>query len=255
MVSSVINIEVIPQLRDNYSYILHSLENNFAVILDPAESESIIHFIKKNNLSIEAILITHHHNDHTAGIIDLLNYKLVPVYSPNINIKGTTKVVYENKKINLSFLEFSVLKTPGHTLDHIIFYEHNNNLLFSGDTLFRLGCGRVFEGTYDQMIDSLKKIEKLDDSTQVYCGHEYTLRNLEFLQSLFHNNKSLDDCKKKIINQISKTKRSVPFLLGEEKKLNPFLSSKSSFYVKFMQNKGLNSSTFFKFIRDLKNDF
>ena len=111
--------------------------------------------------------ITHHHDDHTKGVVDILQKYSIPVYSSNSNIKGTTNIVKDGSIINLSFINIDVISTPGHTLDHVIFYNKDNNILFSGDTLFRLGCGRVFEGTNYQMYESLQKIFSLDDKTHL----------------------------------------------------------------------------------------
>ena len=131
----------------------------------------------------------------------------------------------------------------------------NSNLLFSGDTLFRFGCGRTFEGTYDEMKKSLDKIEKLDDVINVYCGHEYTIHNLKFLKGIFHNDKMLDKAEQDMLKKIKYTKSSMPFNLGNEKKLNPFLSLKSPTYKKFMEKKGFDSVNMFKYLRDLRNNY
>lgn len=252
---SLVSITNIPQLQDNYSYIMKANNNNQAVIIDPAESNSIIKYIEKNQISITAILLTHHHSDHTAGVTDILNHTSVPVYSPDKKINGTTKVVNEGDKIDLNFIKMEVIETPGHTLDHIVFYNKNHKVLFAGDTLFRLGCGRVFEGTYKQMFASLKRIEKLHDDTLVYCGHEYTISNLNFLQSIFHNYQNFKYLKKKIYLQLSKTQASIPFNLGEEKSFNPFLSSGSSFYQSFKKDNNFTDLAMFSYLRDSKNNF
>ena len=252
---SLISITNIPQLYDNYSYIMVPNNNNQAVIVDPAESNSIIHFIEKNQLTITAILLTHHHDDHTAGVKDILDHTSVPIYSPDKNIYGTSVVVSNGDQIDLNFIKMDVIETPGHTLDHIVFYNQTHNILFSGDTLFRLGCGRVFEGTYEHMFFSLKRIEKLDDKTIVYCGHEYTLTNLKFLQSIFPDYQNLKHLKEKINLQLLKTKASIPFNLGEEKSFNPFLSTASSLYHDFKKNNNFTDMTLFAHLRDLKNKF
>ena len=137
----------------------------------------------------------------------------------------------------------------------IVYFSKYNNLLFSGDTLFRFGCGRIFEGTYDEMKKSLNKIEKLNDSINVYCGHEYTIHNLKFLKEIFHNDKMLDKAEQDILEQIKHTKSSMPFNLGNEKKLNPFLSLESPTYRNFMEKKGFDNIKMFKYLRDLRNDY
>ena len=154
-----INIKILNQLNDNYSYIIHNSINSVAIIIDPAESASHIDFLKKNNLILENIIITHHHSDHTNGVEELKKeYQDAKVYSPSelLNIE-TTKII-EGDTVNTSLNKFSIIETPGHTLDHVVLYDSENKVLFSGDTLFRLGCGRIFEGTFNQMYNSLQKI-------------------------------------------------------------------------------------------------
>ena len=247
---SVINI---PQLNDNYSYAI--TKNKEIVIIDPAESISILKYIENNQLILKGILITHHHSDHTMGIEGILNQHKVRVYSPNSNIKKTTNIIKDKDIIDLNFIKIKVIDTPGHTIDHVVFYNEENNLLFSGDTLFRLGCGRIFEGSYKQMYNSLKKIDDLNNKTNVYCGHEYTNTNLNFLLSIFPKNENLLDEKKKIDLQLKKTKSSIPFNLGREKNLNPFLTSKSNIYNEFKDDKNLSNFELFSYLRDLKNNF
>ena len=255
MTEKKIHVEVIPQLKDNYSYIIFSLKDKLAIIIDPAESKSIIKYIKKNNLKPGAILLTHHHKDHTAGVKKILDSFSCNVYSPNKDITETTHIIKHNDIINFDNLCFKIFATPGHTLDHVIYHEYNNNVLFSGDTLFRYGCGRVFEGTYKQMLSSLNIINELDDVTEVYCGHEYSLNNLNFLESVFKNNNHLLLEKKILKNQIDRNGCTIPFNLGKEKDLNPFLSRKSPFYCSFMKEKKYNDLAMFTYLRDLKNSF
>ena len=148
-----------------------------------------------------------------------------------------------------------VIKSPGHTLDHVIYYNKANKILFSGDTLFRLGCGRVFEGTYEQMLDSLNIINSLPNETEVYCGHEYTLTNLRFLLSSFFNHEELVNEKIEIEQKLKIKGTSIPFNLGREKNINPFLSSESRFYTKFKALNNFSNIQMFSYLRDLKNKF
>ena len=255
MLKKSVSIELIPQLKDNYSYIIKDSFSNDIIIIDPAESELILEKIKDKKLQLKAILLTHHHNDHTAGVIDILKFFSVPVYSPSKNIFGTSFEVTDNDEIKINFINFKVISTKGHTLDHIVFYNKGNGILFSGDTLFRLGCGRVFEGTYQDMYTSLKKLEQIDNETLVFCGHEYTLNNLAFLKSTFPEFKILEEEEREIKNQLKKKNSSIPFNLGKEKAINPFLSSKAIFYEKFKKTKNLNDFEMFSFIRKLKDNF
>ena len=247
---SIINIS---QLQDNYSYAI--LNNKEVIIIDPADSVSILRYISNNQLSLKAILLTHHHTDHTAGVEGILNKIKVPVYSPNKKIKYTTIIVKDQDTIDLNFIKIEVIGTPGHTMDHVVFYNKENNILFSGDTLFRLGCGRVFEGTYEQMFISLQKIYTLDNKTIVYCGHEYTNANLNFLLSNFPQNENLLAEKKKIDQQLIETGSSIPFNLGKEKQLNPFLAPDSDYFVELKIKNNFSAFEVFSHLRDLKNNF
>jgi len=248
-------VEIIPQLKDNYSYLVYSNVNKLGVVIDPADAAPIIKFIKEKEIVLSGILITHHHADHNSGVNGLIKFKSTKIYSPDKNINKTSNIIKEGDLIKFDFIEFEVISTSGHTLDHVIYYNKQNNLLFSGDTLFRFGCGRIFEGSYAEMKKSLNKIEKLDDSINVYCGHEYTIHNLKFLKGIFHNDKMLDKIEQGVLKQIKNTSTSMPFNLGNEKKLNPFLSLKSLTYKNFMERKGFGSVEMFRYLRDLRNDY
>ena len=191
MIENII-VKIIPQLKDNYSFILKSNKNSSVVIIDPAESNYHLKFLKKNNLELNCIFLTHHHKDHTAGVGDLIDkYPDVKIYSPSYLIQSTTNEIKNDNLIHTNINKFRVIETPGHTLDHIILHDSENNLLFCGDTLFRLGCGRIFEGTFDQMHNSLQKINILPNKTKIFCGHEYTENNLKFLKKIFNNTEEL----------------------------------------------------------------
>jgi len=248
-------VEIIPQLKDNYSYIVYSNVNKLGVVIDPADAIPIIKFIKDKDITLAGILITHHHADHNSGVDGLIKFQSTKIYSPDKNINKTSNIIKEGDLIKFDFIEFEIIATSGHTLDHVVYCSKQNNLLFSGDTLFRFGCGRIFEGTYDGMKRSLNKIEKLDDATNVYCGHEYTIHNLNFLKGIFHNDKMLDKIEQDVLKQIKNTKTSMPFNLGNEKKLNPFLSLKSPTYKNFMERKGFGSVEMFRYLRDLRNNY
>ncbi len=248
-------VKIIPQLKDNYSYLVYSNVSKLGVVIDPADAVPIIKFIKDNDIILSGILITHHHTDHNSGINDLIKFQSTKIYSPNKNISKTSNIVKEGDLIKSDFIEFEVIATSGHTLDHVVFCNKQNNLLFSGDTLFRFGCGRIFEGTYDEMKSSLNKIKKLDDLINVYCGHEYTIHNLNFLKGIFQNDKMLDEVEQYVLKQIKNTKTSMPFNLGEEKKLNPFLSLESPTYKNFMEKRGFGNVEMFRYLRDLRNNY
>jgi len=251
-----ITVNIIPQLKDNYSYIIESQVDSFAVIVDPAEDESHCNFLQNKNLNLDSIILTHHHNDHTSGVKNLLKkYPLTKVYSPNILIEGTTNLIQNNDIVKTTLNKFEIIATPGHTLDHVILYDEINDLLFSGDTLFHLGCGRIFEGTFKQMYVSMQKINNLPNKTLVYCGHEYTMNNLNFLESIFKDITELKELRAKIEKNINISACTIPFLLGPEKSINPFLNQSSNIFDSFKKNNNLSNFEMFKFIREKKDNF
>ena len=237
-------VEIISCLKDNYSYLVIDKSNNSACIVDPSESEPIIEIIEKKKVNLKFILNTHHHYDHVGGN-EILKKKLgakIIAFKDDKNRIPFVDILLEDNEIwkNLNF-EFKVFHIPGHTSGHICFYFYKDNIVFSGDTLFSLGCGRIFEGTYEQMYYSLNKFKELPKETKVYCGHEYTLQNSVFCATYDKNN---DELNKKILEVKSKRDRNLPTIpstIGEELACNIFLRAK-------------NLKDFSK-LRDLKDNF
>ena len=250
-----ISVKIINQLKDNYSFVLYD-DSGYASIIDPAESLPIIRFVKKKRLKIKDIFITHHHSDHTSGIEGIVeNFPQVNIYSPSSNIKNTRFVLGQNDEVETHINSFKIISVPGHTLDHIIYYDNQNKILFSGDTLFRLGCGRVFEGTLNQMYSSLQKINELEDRLIVYCGHEYSLTNLNFLES-FSNKKNLySNIRQKINSELEHKERSVPFNLTEEKSYNLFLNQQSNIGDLIKKELKLENFDLFRLLREKRDNF
>ena len=172
---SGISLVPIAAFTDNYIWCLHNTHD--AIVVDPGDAEPVLAFLKKHQLALKAILITHHHHDHTGGIAKLVSANPgMPVIGPRGNhIRGITKSVSQGDTVQLPVLSlnFQVMEVPGHTLDHIAFFGHG--IVFCGDTLFSAGCGRLFEGSPEQMLHSLNKLKRLPDDTLVCCAHEYTL--------------------------------------------------------------------------------
>ena len=251
-----LSVEIINQLNDNYSYLISSNENNSSIIIDPAESDKILDVLKKKTLNLNYIFITHHHSDHTSGVASLVKaYPEVKVFSPSELNSISVNLISDGNKIITNLNEFKIIHTPGHTLDHIVLCDVKNNLLFVGDVLFRLGCGRVFEGTLEQMHNSLIKLLNLSDKMMVYCGHEYTLNNIKFLEYIFKKNKILESTKKNIISDLSLNKRSIPFHLGEEKKHNPFLNQNCEMALELRSEINYSDFEFFSYLRKEKDSF
>ncbi len=217
------NIEPIKAFTDNYIWAIVNKSNKSLWIVDPGEAKPVIEYIKAQDLNLCGILITHHHYDHCGGVAELQKKYSIPVYGPKHSDILATHLVADKQKIFLPEcnLSFEVLAIPGHTLEHIAYYCETEHLLFCGDTLFSAGCGRVFEGTQQQMVDSLQTLASLPDDTLVYCAHEYTLKNLQFAQLVEPQNE--DSARQLAFVRGLEGKPSIPTTLALEKKMNPFL--------------------------------
>ncbi len=248
-------VEIINQLKDNYSFVLYN-DTLKSCVIDPADSNPILNFALENNLTIEDIFITHHHKDHTSGVKGILNaFPEVNIHSPNAQIENTRFVLRDGDEVKSCLNTFRVIKTPGHTLDHIIYYDEDNGVLFCGDTLFRLGCGRVFEGTLNEMFNSLKKINELGKNTIIYCGHEYTLSNLNFLEKTLKKESTYLTVRKKINDDLNNKGKSVPFLLEDEKQYNLFLNQNSKLGTIIKKELGFTDFELFAYLRKAKDSF
>ena len=218
----MLSVEPIKAYTDNYIWLVST--NEGSIVVDPGESKEILNLIDANEIDLKGVLITHHHYDHTNGLLDLTNKMNLEVYGPE-KIEGINNIVNESDKFSLIGIDFEVIEIPGHTLDHLAFYSPNNEdpILFCGDTLFAGGCGRVFEGTFEQMFESLKKISNYPKETKIFCGHEYTLSNLKFALEADEDNKQLADEYINVKKLISSDIPSLPTNLNKELKVNPFL--------------------------------
>ena len=248
-------VEIINQLKDNYSFVLYN-DTLKSCVIDPADSNPILNFALENNLTIEDIFITHHHKDHTSGVKGILNaFPEVNIHSPSAQIENTRFVLRDGDEVNSCLNTFRIIKTPGHTLDHIIYYDENNGVLFCGDTLFRLGCGRVFEGTLNEMFNSLQKINEFDKNTIIYCGHEYTLNNLNFLEKTLKKESSYLTVRNKINDDLNNKGKSIPFLLEDEKQYNLFLNQNSKLGTIIKKELGFTDFELFAYLRKAKDSF
>jgi hydroxyacylglutathione hydrolase len=217
-------IHQIPLLRDNYGYLLVCEKTNKTAIVDPSEGEPVLRRIEREKVEPVAILNTHHHRDHTGGNEELLAQHKVDVYghrSDSTRIPGLTRGVEEGDEVQIGEFKGKVFFIPGHTTGHVAYLFENN--LFCGDTLFTAGCGRLFEGTPEQMQASLKKLMALPDNTKVYCGHEYTESNLRFAMSVEPKNPKVVSRFERIQGLRARGASTVPSTLEEEKQTNPFL--------------------------------
>ena len=214
----------IPVLKDNYAYLVVCERTGLGAVVDPSESEPVLRKVEEEKVCLKAILNTHHHRDHVGGNKGLLERFSLEVYahrSDSARVPGLTHPLEEGDEFSVGDLRARVLFVPGHTTGHVAYVFPGK--LFCGDTLFVGGCGRIFEGTVQQMQISLEKFRKLPADTLVYCGHEYTEKNLKFALTVEPNNKVLLDKVDEVCSLRADGRSTVPSTVGEEREINPFL--------------------------------
>jgi hydroxyacylglutathione hydrolase len=213
-------------LKDNYGVLLHDPESGATAAIDAPEAAAVETALKATGWKLTDILVTHHHADHTDGIIELKEKYKCRVVAPAAEaekIPAVDLTVREGDKVTVGKLSANVIETPGHTNGHISYWFHADKLAFVGDTLFSIGCGRVIEGTPGMMWRSLTKLRDLPDDTKIYCGHEYTAANIKFARTIEPNNEALAAREMEAKQQIAKGEPTIPVTIGDEKKENPFL--------------------------------
>lgn len=224
----------IPALSDNYIWAILSGDSRYCVVVDPGDATPVLTFLQKHNLELSAILLTHHHWDHTNGVMELVRkHPNTMVYGPAIEpVGGMTHQLNAGDTLTLPDIDLTleVFHIPGHTLGHIAFY--GDGLLFCGDTLFTAGCGKIFEGTPEQMYQSLSTLANLPDDTQIYCGHEYTEKNLQFASAVEPNNQDIKKRIESVQQQRQQGLPTVPASLTIEKQTNPFLRTQQTNVIK-----------------------
>ena len=254
-------VTAISAFNDNYIWAI-SAHNNL-ILIDPGCASVCIDYIEKNNLTLIAILVTHHHYDHVDGIKALIEHyaqQTINVYTPaKETIPCSTAQVHNGDIINIDelSLDLTVIEVPGHTLGHVAYY--NKQFLFCGDTLFSGGCGRLFEGSATQMYQSLKALSLLNDNTQVYCAHEYTLANLAFALTVEPDNEILISYYDKVKKLRANNKATIPTTIAQEKAINPFLRCSQTVIKQqaeaHLQKSLANPIEVFSAIREWKNNF
>lgn len=257
-----LTVLAVPAFKDNYLWLIH--DGAHAAAVDPGDAAPILDALQSHRLALTAILLTHHHADHIGGVGELLEHFPVPVIGPrNDGIAAVTQAVGEGDRVPVPGLdlELDVLEVPGHTLGHIAYVRKAGmHWLFCGDTLFAGGCGRLFEGTPEQMTSSLGKLAALPQDTQVFCAHEYTLGNLRFAQAVEPGNAEL---RVRIGDESAKRKAglpTVPSSIGLERATNPFLRYQEPEIVANLQRagrlqRGAHPVQAFAALREWKNEF
>ena len=220
----MINVLAIPALSDNYIWLLHREQQQDCVVVDPGEADPVMQHLEQHSLTLRAILLTHHHGDHIGGVEALLAGRDLPVYGPaREHIGARTHPLDRGDQVEIPELDLvlDVLHVPGHTAGHIAYA--GGGMLFAGDTLFAGGCGRLFEGTPEQMLNSLDRLACLPEDTAVYCGHEYTEANLRFAKRVDPHNRALAERLRQVIQQRQNGHCTLPSRIGLERQTNPFL--------------------------------
>ena len=250
-------IEIIPCLSDNYSYLINEKETNTISIVDPAEFSACDKVISKYK-KLDFILNTHHHADHVGANLELkkkYNSKILGSDSDKDRIPGIDIFLKEKQKQKIGNLEFEVIFVPGHTRGHIAFFFNKEKVAFTGDTLFSLGCGRVFEGTHAEMFNSLSKIKNLPLDTKIYCGHEYTESNLNFCLAYDTKNTLLKEKKTDVQKKLNSNQPTIPSTLGEEINTNIFLRCDDPEIKHALGLQDSSEVEVFSKLRDLKDSF
>lgn len=256
-------VTAIPAFKDNYIWLIADPVTRKALVVDPGAAAPVLDYLADHQLQLQAILITHHHADHSGGVLELKKQlgKQVIVYAPK---KESKKIAYfdvevgEGDRIVYDFCQFTVIEIPGHTLGHIAYVGEQK--IFCGDTLFSVGCGRVFEGTPRQMLNSLHKIAALDDEMQLFCGHEYTQNNILFALQVEPNNIALHQYAEEVSQVRSANRPTLPTRLGLEKAINPFLRCfaaeiKQTIIARASHIDITNEVNVFSYLREWKNNF
>ena len=254
----MLDVIQIPVLQDNYLYLIIDKSTGLTACVDPAVADPVISKLNELNKNLDYILNTHHHFDHVGANLELkkkYNCKIIGNEKDKERIPGINIFLNEGDNFSVGESKSIVMAVSGHTIGHICFHFPEDKLIFCGDTLFSLGCGRLFEGSPGVMVESLLKLRSLPNETKVYCAHEYTLQNALFALSLEPENEAI---KRKII-QIkdlrSKNLSTIPSTLAEEKKLNPFLKFDDKNFLNSIGLNELSSTDNFRIIRTMKDNF
>ncbi len=249
------NVYLFPQLDDNYGYLVKNPHASEGILVDPSDLKMCLKILELNDCKATHILLTHHHDDHIAAVQDLKNkfQSIVVGYENDKKIPEPDLKVKDEEIFEIHQNKFKVIHTPGHTLQHINYFMPDCNIFFSGDTLFSIGCGRMFEGTAEVFWESLSKIKQLPENTTIYCGHEYTLSNVKFALSINPHNPDLQKYANWVNHQEEEHRPTLPTKLFDQLKCNPFLQCDHEHFQKLY--KSTDPIEVFRQMRKAKDNF
>jgi hydroxyacylglutathione hydrolase len=245
-------------LKDNFGVLLHDPGSGKTAAIDAPEAAPVEAALKATGWTLTDILVTHHHHDHTGGIEELKSRYRCRVVAPDGEAGGIPAVdetMRDGGSVRVGTLEGRVIETPGHTAAPATLHFPADKLVFAGDTLFSIGCGRVIEGTMEAMWRSMLKLRGLPDDTQLYCGHEYTLANIKFAKTIEPANAALAARERQVQEQLAAGKPTLPSTMAEEKAANPFLRADVAEVAKAVDLAGAPAAEVFAEIRNRKNRF
>jgi len=254
----MLEIIQLPVLNDNYIYLIHDPISKETAVVDPAIAQPVLDTLEQKNWSLTYIFNTHHHFDHVGANLELkqkTNCQILASKADQSRIPGIDRALEHSDQIQLGRYTAKVISTPGHTLGHIVYHFANENALFCGDTLFSMGCGRLFEGSAEQMWHSLQQLKALPKQTRIYCAHEYTQANGKFALSLEPNNQQLKLRIQQVEQLRAQDKSTIPSTLEQELESNPFLRENSPELQQSIQMIDQPAKNIFKKIRGLKDQF
>src|SRR6516162_8656688 len=246
-------IRTFPCLNDNFGYLIHDVETKATASIDAPESGPILKALEREGWKLTDILITHHHGDHVGGVAELkqkFGCRVVGPHDKSAKIADVDLRVGNADVVKIGNLLARVLETPGHTLDHVAYVFDGDKALFAADTLFSIGCGRVFEGSYRMMCESLLKLRALPDDFRLYCGHEYTASNIKFALTVEPDNPALKARAEQVARLRADNKPTIPSLLGDEKKANVFLRADDPVVAARLHMKGAGAAEVFGELRE-----
>src|SRR5215472_9695933 len=243
-------------LSDNFGYLIHDGATKATASIDAPEAGPIIKALEREGWTLTDILLTHHHHDHVGGVAELKQKYGCRVIAPHDKTTGIANAdlrVANGDVVKVGSLLARVLETPGHTLEHISYVFDDEKAVFAADTLFSIGCGRVFEGTYPMMWDSLLKLRALPDDFRLYCGHEYTASNVRFALTVEPDNPALKARAEEVTRLRAENRPTIPVSLGEEKQANVFLRADEPAVAQKLHMKGADAVEVFRELRERKN--